>query len=265
MNRDRALALLLLAIGVVCFAMQRLAQGDASIAASFASIRPVALFVAGAACVVGAILFFAGALPAPPNHLSGTPLFGRVAEVQNPGRPKLRRTFLVLPAIVVLALLADRFGPWRGAGPGGEVAAPKEPAEPKSNEPKDIAGAPATPPAAPTPPAQAAPPPVQATNPPEPPVQPPSAPEPPPEVALAPATPPPEAAPPPAPASPPQAALPSPPETVAPLPPAELPLPTEPDGHRDAVVWLAVSADGRDIMSASTDHMIKLWDIAASG
>ena len=261
MNRldDRLLGLLLLAIGVACFAMQRLTQGDASIAASFASMRSVGLFVAGAVCVIGALLFFAGLLPGRPNHPSGTLLFGRAAEVQNPGRPRLRRAFLVLPAIVVLALLADQFGPWRGAGPGSWVAAPKEPAEPKSNEPKDIAS---VPPAAPTPPAQAAPPPVQATNPPEPPVQPPSAPAQPPEVALAPATPPPEAAPSPAPASPPQAALPPPPETVAPLPPAEPPLPTEPDGHRDAVVWLAVSADGRNIMSASTDHMIKLWDIA---
>ncbi|MBA1143449.1 WD40 repeat domain-containing protein [Mesorhizobium neociceri] len=256
MNRgaDRLLGLLSLAIGVVCFAIQRLAQGDASIAASFASVHLVALFAAGAVCVIGALLFFAGLLPGRPNQPSGTPLFGRAAEVQNPGRPRLRRTFLVLPAIVVLALLADQFGPLRASGPGAEVAAPNEPkAGPKG---QDVAGVPpdlATPPA----------PPVQAAKPPEP-AQPapPPIPAQPPEVAVAPAAPPPEAAPPPAPAMPPQAALPAPPETVAPLPPAEPPLPTEPDGHRDAVVWLAVSADGRDIMSASTDHMIKLWDIA---
>ncbi len=257
MNTDRLFGLLLLAIGVVCFAVQMLEQGDTGIAASFASVRLVALLVAGAVCVIGALLFFAGLLPRGPSHLSGAPLFGRAAEVQNPGRPRLRQAFLVLPALVVLALLADRFGPWRATGPGGEIAAPKEPAEPKSNEPKDVASAP---PAAPTPPVQAAPPPEQAGKPPEPPVQPPPAPPQPPEVVLAPATPPPE--PPPAPASPPQAALPAPPQTVAPLPPAEPPLPTAPDGHRDSVVWLAVSADGREIMSASTDRMIKLWDIA---
>jgi len=192
--------------------------------------------------------------------LSGVPLFGRAAEVQNPGRPRLRQAFLVLPAIVVLAVLADQFGPWRTTGPGSEIAAPKQPTEPKSDEPKDIASAPPAPPAAPTPPVQA-PPPVQAAKPPAPPAQPPAPPQPP-EIALAPATPPPEAAPPPAPAMPPQAALPAPPQTVAPLPPPPPALPSEPDGHRDAVVWLAVSADGRDIMSASTDHMIKLWDIA---
>lgn len=244
MNRgaDRLLALVLLVIGAVCFAMQRLAQADASIAASFASVRLVAFFAAGAVCVIGALLFFAGLLPRGSNHLSGAPLFGRAAEVQDPGRPRLRRAFLVLPALVVLALLADQFGPWRAAGPGAEVTAPNEPkAEPKG---QDVAGVPpdlATPPAPPNSPPVAAPPeqapPVQEAKPPA-------------------------APPPPAPASPPQAALPSPPETVAPLPPAEPPLPTEPDGHRDAVVWLAVSADGRDIMSASTDHMIKLWDIA---
>ncbi|WP_352587739.1 WD40 repeat domain-containing protein [Mesorhizobium caraganae] len=268
MNRgaDRLLALVLLVIGVGCFAMLRLAQGDASIATSLASMRSVALFVAGVACVIGALLFFAGLLPRGSAHLSGAPLFGRAAEVQNPGRPRLRQVFLVLPALVVLALLADRFGPWlvHRSAPGGEVAAPKEPkAEPKG---QDIAGVPpdlAAPPTPPSSPPIAIPPeptpPVQAAKPPEP--APPAPPRPP-DVALAPATPPPEAAPPPAPATPPQAALPTPPETVAPLPPAEPPLPTEPDGHRDAVVWLAVSADGRDIMSASTDRMIKLWDIA---
>lgn len=268
MNRgaDRLLALVSLVIGVVCFAMQRLAQADASIAASFASVRLVALFTAGAVCVIGALLFFAGLLPRGPNHLSGAPLFGRAAEVQNPGRPRMRQAFLVLPAIVVLALLADQFGPWRTAGPGAEVAAPNEPkAEPKGQH---VAGVPpdlVTPPAPPSSPPVAPPPalPEQAAKPPATPEPaPPPALAQPPEVALAPATPPPEAAPPSAPASPPQATLPSPPETVAPLPPAEPPLPTEPDGHRDAVVWLAVSADGRDIMSASTDHMIKLWDIA---
>lgn len=259
MNRDRLLAVFLLAIGVASFAVARLAQHDAGM--SFASARPLVFLVAGAGCVIGAQLFFAGLLPGRPNHQAGAPLFGRGAELQNPGRPGLRRAFLILPAITVLALLANGAGPWLAhrAGPG-EVAAP---GEPKANEPKDVASAPpapeppappsAPPVAAPAPPPElAAPPPELAAKPPEPaplPAQPPAAPAvpaPPPEVALAP------------PVSPPE---PAPPATVAPLPPAPPPLPTQPEGHRDAVVWLAVAPDGHSIMSASTDHMIKLWDI----
>jgi WD40 repeat protein len=36
---------------------------------------------------------------------------------------------------------------------------------------------------------------------------------------------------------------------------------TLPQGHRDAVVWLDVSSDGRTLASTSTDHVIKLWDL----
>lgn len=51
-----------------------------------------------------------------------------------------------------------------------------------------------------------------------------------------------------------------PPVTVAPLP--EPPkLATAAEGHHDAVVWLDVAPDGRSLLSASTDRMIKLWDI----
>ncbi len=50
-------------------------------------------------------------------------------------------------------------------------------------------------------------------------------------------------------------------QTVAPLPEPAV-VPTQPDGHRDAVVWLAVSPDQKSLMSASTDREIKLWDFA---
>ena len=256
MNRDRLLAVFLLAIGIASFAMAGLAQRDAGM--SFASLRLVMFLVAGAICLIGALLFLAGLLPGRSNHQAGAPLFGRGAELQNPGRPGLRRFFLVLPAITVLALLVNGVGPWLAHRSGsGEVAAPSEP---KPNEPKDVASGPpapepATPPAPPTSPPVAAPaqppaaPPPELAQPAPLPAQPPAAPPvpaPPPEVVLAP------------PVSPPE---PAPPATVAPLPPAPPPLPTQPEGHRDSVVWLAVAPDGHSIMSASTDHMIKLWDI----
>jgi hypothetical protein len=59
------------------------------------------------------------------------------------------------------------------------------------------------------------------------------------------------------------AALPVPaivPETVVKLPKPE-PMPTQPQGHRGSVVWLALAPDGRSIMSASIDHTIKLWGV----
>ena len=248
---DRLLSLPLLAVAIACVmhAYPLLAIGAESLAhplADFASMRLTGFLVAALVLVLGALLFLAGLLPGRPAHQAGAPLFGRAAEVQDLGRPRLRRLFLILPAIAVLALLADQ--PWRS--PGGEGA----------NQPKgqDVASAPPAPaPVAPPAPAPAPPPPVEAIKTPpaaEPapaspapvaPVSPPAVPAEPPKTALAP--------------SPPETA--SPPETVAPPPPAPPAQPVQSDGHHDAVVWLAVSADGHTIMSASTDRVIKLWDI----
>ncbi|RWF31513.1 MAG: WD40 repeat domain-containing protein, partial [Mesorhizobium sp.] len=156
MNRstDRLLSLPLLAAAIACVmhAWPFLATGAGSLAhplADSASMRLTGFLVAALALVVGALLFLAGLLPGRPAHQAGAPLFGRAAEVQELGRPHLRRFFQVLPAVTVLALLADQ--PWRG----GEAA----------NEPKggqDVVSAPpalATPPAelalAPAPPEQA--------------------------------------------------------------------------------------------------------------
>jgi hypothetical protein len=51
----------------------------------------------------------------------------------------------------------------------------------------------------------------------------------------------------------------SPPETVAPVPPP-VAVPSQPDGHRDSIVFLALSPDGSSVASASIDRSIKLWD-----
>lgn len=238
---ERLFALPLLAAALACLVRAYLLFGDKDFSWDGiihmlhgpATLQPVVFLTVGGLCLFGALLFWAGLLPGRPGKTAGAPLFGRDAEIDPKGRPGLRRAFLMLQVIAVLALLADQFTWRRHTGPG-EVATPSEPNEPKQHVSAPPVPEPVTPPAPPL----AAPPPEQAAKPP-------AAPEPPP-----------------APASPPQAALPSPPETVAPLPPPPPALPTEPDGHRDAVVWLAVSADGREIMSASTDHMIKLWDIA---
>ncbi|GLQ79007.1 hypothetical protein GCM10007881_25240 [Mesorhizobium huakuii] len=214
---DRLLAVLLMALAAACLVHLYLLPGskDFSLTAMHGpwATRLVAFSLLAFACLVGAVLFCAGLLPGRPAHLAGTPLFGRAAEVQETGRPGLRKIFLALPLIVLAALAVDRFGPWHDGGdvasqpsePKGGAPKPDEPklAEPKPAEPKgqDVASAPPTPAPAPQP----APPPIAANPPPAP--------------------------------------------------------PTQPDGHRDAVVWLAVAPDGRSIMSASTDRVIKLWDI----
>lgn len=274
MNRlaDRLLALALVVVAIGCLArVYPLVVTGAvgwqdffALPSDASSLRLTGLVLAAFACLAGALLFWAGLLPGRPAHAAGTPLFGRAAEVQETGRPGLRKIFLALPLIVVAALAIDRFGPWGGGEVASQPNEPKiaepKPVEPKPDEPKlaepkpaepkgqDVASAPPVPEPAPAPAPPAAPP-----APPPVAVSPPAAPAPAaPPVVLAPPTP---VAP-----SPPEVAV-IPPPTVAPLPPPPPAAPTQPDGHRDAVVWLAVAPDGRSIMSASTDHVIKLWDI----
>ncbi|WP_322415299.1 WD40 repeat domain-containing protein [Mesorhizobium huakuii] len=250
---DRLLAVLLMALAAACLVHLYLLPGskDFSLTAMHGpwATRLVAFSLLAFACLVGTALFWVGLLPGRPAHLAGTPLFGRAAEVRETGRPGLRKIFLALPLIVLAALAVDRFGPWHDGGdvasqpdkPKGGAPKPDEPklAEPKLAEPKgqDVASAPPAPAPAPQP----APPPIAANPPP--------APAPPVLPVPAPVVP-----------SPPEVAV-IPPPTVAPLPPPPPAPPTQPDGHRDAVVWLAVAPDGRSIMSASTDRVIKLWDI----
>ncbi|BCG87096.1 hypothetical protein MesoLj113c_32060 [Mesorhizobium sp. 113-3-9] len=264
MNRlaDRLAALVLAVVALACLALIFPLISTVALhgfSGPGANLPRLAAFsVAALACLVGALLFWAGLLPGRPAHLAGAPLFGRAAEVRETGRPGLRKIFFALPLIVLAALAADRFGPWHDGG--GEIASqpsepkPSEPkpdqpklAEPKPGEPKgqDVASAPPAPEPAPAPAPQPAPPPVAANPPP---------------AAVPPAPPVAEPAPAPVAPAPPEVAV-IPPPTVAPLPPPPPAAPTQPDGHRDAVVWLAVAPDGQSIMSASTDHVIKLWDI----
>ncbi|MDG4882933.1 WD40 repeat domain-containing protein [Mesorhizobium sp. WSM4884] len=259
-STDRLLALAMLAVGLVCFAKLYLALGGKPPATTSAEV----FGAAGVLSILAGLLFLAGLLPAAPKHDPAAPLFGRDAEIVPAGRPRLRRIALAVPLVALLAIVADQLGPWRT--PGGEpaeskevAAAPAQPATPAGIAPapapapliqesaESPSGGPVAAPAEPTP---------LATVPPDvmpvPPAQPstqqaaPAAPEPVQQTALAPVA---------------QPEMASPPETVAPPPPEPPTQPTAPEGHRDAVVWLAVSADGHEIMSASTDRMIKLWDI----
>ncbi|TKB14185.1 MAG: WD40 repeat domain-containing protein [Mesorhizobium sp.] len=255
-STDRLLALAMLVVGFACFAKLYLALGGEPPATTRAGI----FGAAGVLSVLAGFLFLAGLLPAAARHDPSAPLFGRDAEVAPAGRPTLRRIALAVPVLALLVIVADQPGPWRSSD--GEAAAP--------TEPKEVAVVPAQP-AEPVPaqaPQPATPAQESVARPPAEPVAAPARPTPltevPPDLARAPPAQPSTQQASPAPTEPAQRtalAPPPPPETVAPPPPAPPAEPTAPEGHRDAVVWLAVSADGHEIMSASTDRMIKLWDI----
>lgn len=264
MNRlaDRVLALALAGVAIGCLArIYPLVVTGAvgwqdffALPSDASSWRLSGLALAALACLTGALLFWAGLLPGRPAHAAGMPLFGRAADVQETGRPGLRKVFLALPLIVLAGLAADRFGPSHGGG--GEIASQPKAAEPKPGETKPDEPKPAEPKGQDVASAPPAPEPAPAPAPPvAPPAPPPIAANPPPAPAA-----PPVAVPAPTPVAPPEVAV-IPPPTVAPLPPPLPAAPTQPDGHRDAVVWLSVAPDGRSILSASTDHVIKLWDI----
>jgi hypothetical protein len=247
----------MLVVGVVCFAKLYPALGGKPLAPA----RLEVFGLAGVLSVLAGLLFLAGLLPGAAKHDPAAPLFGRDAEIAPAGYPRLRRAAFALPLLALIVIVADQFGPWRAPRANSEpaketVTAPAQPApRPSESKPERETSArpitpevsvepataapaqeeaatpallePATAPAQPMPPAASTPPPVQPAQSAE-------------QTALAPGTP---------------------AETVAPPPPAPPAQPTALEGHRDAVVWLAVSADGHEIMSASTDRMIKLWDI----
>src|SRR3954451_20926120 len=126
---ERLFALPLLAAALACLVRAYLLLGDRDFSWSGidhmlhgpATLRPVVFLTVGGLCLLGALLFWAGLLPGRRSQPAGTPLFGRDAEMESKGRPGLRRAFLMLPVLAVLALLAYHF-PWaRDAGPGAEV------------------------------------------------------------------------------------------------------------------------------------------------
>jgi WD40 repeat protein len=206
---------------------------------SAAPLTAAILLACGIACTVGGLTLLLRHMGQSrqdqmPAH---RPVFGRG------GQATAGRRSLLGPAVAVFMLAAFATLAMDGLRqpPTGEQMLEELQG---SGEPEDAAGEVAQAqeltqaPAATPPPAVQAPPPQPAVTE----AVPPANPQPAPEVALAPAPEPP-------------------PQTKAPLPQAEV-LPTQAEGHRDAVVWIALSPDGKTFLSASTDHTIKLWDLA---
>lgn len=242
---DRLLAVLLLAAGALACAEAWLAlgAGDSSAPDANALRLPflVAFPAAAVVCVVGAWWFWKQSDRPDREAPRPTPLFGRKAGVPSAVSSLWRLLFLTVPVVIVAAAGVNHAGLWKPQPPA--IAVEEEPAPKQPAPPPDNVG---VPPAS-EPPSSIASPPPQAVSPPN--LAAPPAPQPPEQAEI--------------PTPPEQAAIldqPPPPVTTAPLPDPE-PLPADAAGHHDSVVWLDVSSDGRRLLSASTDRMIKLWDI----
>ena len=232
----RLLAAFLLAVGVLSGMEASLAFRESRAMDAGDGNVPLILFAVFAVCAL-ACLFGAWRLWNRPGRDPTRPatLFGRNAGPQAAGGLRGLAPLLALPVVVLAATIIHHSG---NPKPGDAV---ENPAPSRSERPAQATPEPAAAPPAVVTPADKAEAPVPA------------------EPAIA--APPAAVDPPPLPAPPQQAAVPAPPPvTTAPLPqPPKLAAAVE--GHRDAVVWLAVAPDGHALLSASTDRMIKLWDI----
>ena len=271
---DKLLAVVMLATGIFALRSVYLTLSDKGVAERFASgsvshpwddpvlsvVRLAVFLSAGIACALGAWWLWTGRSTDRTEREPSreAPSFGRGARPHAVRRPALRLLLYAVPVIAILALVGDHFGPWRTPpqDSGVEQQLASEETAPEA-APNELAAAPDPDPAT-TSPEKAATPLQQAeqdgaddagktvaetTD---------AAGE---EASW------PQFVPAPGLSSPPQiTAPPAPAQTTAPLP-QPAPQPTQADGHHDAVVWLAVAPDGRSILSASTDHTIKLWDI----
>ena len=242
-----ALAVLALGTGIFCLreAYLRLTADPLDGAASF-DLAAAVLATCGLVCTFGGLMLWLRlSSQARQDQTGKEPLFGRDAKATGSGRSVLGPTVVVFLLAAFVTLTVDGLRLW----PTGDQMLEELQGSGGDDEPDDVAQAetpapvpaapalPATPPPAPTTKADDAPA-LPATDTAQPTVTQPPAPQ----VALAPK-----------PVEPPQTTVPlSTPET----------LPTQADGHRDAVVWLSLAPDGKTFLSASTDHTIKLWDFA---
>lgn len=242
------LAIVAAAIGIWCLRAVYLLLGTSSALSWTSDTALVAILAAsGLVCLFGAMLVLLRLADRPRVDVQNTQQFGRFAVGTQPSRPLLVPLLAVAGVVGIAALGTHQFGLLHATGQPVAGTEQQKAAEPVPSGSQAPPAAPATPSASTedkTSPPPAAP---EAPAPAEPTVAPPA----PQETAAAPpaAAPPVENAPPAAP-----------PVTTVPMPKPE-PMPTQAEGHRDAVVWLSLAADGNSFLSASTDKTIKLWSI----
>jgi len=239
-------AILALGTGIFCLRAVYLKLTVEGISGAADIVLPSAfLLVCGLVCTIGGFMLWLKQAGTSRQGAasSGQPRFGRDADPAGNGGSLTGPVVAVFLLAAFATLAADGMRLWPTAEQMLEELQGSGETEP-TVEPGDVAQAPVTPSepaAAPTAVPTAAPLPTEpAAETKDVPLQPvPQSQTP--EIALAPA--------------------PEPPQTTVPLPTPEA-LPTQPEGHRDAVVWLSVAPDGQTLLSASTDHTIKLWDFA---
>ncbi len=269
---NRVCAILILSVALLSLRSAYLAAAMPDLQSNVVALARLSLFGLGGLASV-AVAAWLWSRPVPSGQaLAPARLFGRDAVIRRPERASWLRPFVfAIPIVMLAALVFEWSAGWREPGQGAGIAADEPAAPPPPATPIEVAVAP--PAQSPEPPAAAVPePPAGAAPEPPPPAEPPAATVPffaPPAVLAEPpkvdvvaepptAEPPQEIA-----GAPPATEPPStePPETVAPLPPP-IAVPTQSDGHHDAVMWISLSPDGRTIASASIDTTIKLWNAA---
>ena len=257
---DRLLGALALGAAILCLvgaALDLNANAADQPSGALLPIRLAVLLGLGVVSALAAWWLWTGRAGLPVRDESAAPLFGRAAGPLPVTRSRLRPLLAIVAIVALLAVAADRLGLHairrEDPGAGSEIAeAPASPGRlrlranpprlrlppiprrrlspkrrrPKPRRPSTGAGRPAAGPGCTSAGSGRG----AARSPPTPADQPP-------EVALAPPA--------------------APPETVAPPPAAPPEVETLPEGHRDAVVWLDVSPDGKTLVSASTDRTIK--------
>ena len=245
------LAFLSAAIGIGCLRAAYLMLGAASFPATAGdAILAAILAICGIVCVLGSLLLWFRLSDRPRVETEKTPRFGRYGAGDEESRSRLVPALVVVALTGAAALATHQFAFLRYIESPSTVAETQEAEEPVPTAPQSPSTA--EPAAGPSPGAEAVSPGPAA----------PVSGEPKPAVS-SPASQETAAAPPPAPPPAPETTAPETPPavTTVPMPEPEA-VPTQADGHRDAVVWLSLAPDGRSFLSASTDRTIKLWDIA---
>lgn len=230
------LAILASAIGILCLSAAYQGLGAAPVpAATGSAVLTWVLAICGSACLLGSLLVWMRLFDRPRVGTQEALRFGRHAVGSAANRSRLVPVLAVVTIAGIAALAAELSGLLRSVDDPSRGPATGEPAVVQMPSPEAA------------PPEPAGPEEVE----PEPHSQPTGEQE---TAAARPAASEraPEAVPPQTPPA----------VTSVPMPTPDV-LPTQAEGHHDAVVWLSLAPDGRSFLSTSTDRTIKLWDLAA--